>query len=63
MGNICKKCVSDKSIISLKLDKNGICQFCKIHEEMEKEYPLNENSFSNLLKICEKIKNMIVLLV
>ncbi len=56
MGNICKKCVSDKSIISLKLDKNGICQFCKIHEEMEKEYPLNENSFSNLLKICEKIK-------
>ena len=56
MNKICKKCVCDDSISSLKLDKNGICQFCKIHDEMEKEYPLNEKSFSNLLEICKKIK-------
>ena len=56
MNKICKKCVCDGSISSLKLDKNGICQFCKIHDEMEKEYPLNEKSFSNLLEICKKIK-------
>ena len=56
MNKICKKCVCDDSISSLKLDLNGICQFCKIHDEMEKEYPLNEKSFSNLLEICKKIK-------
>lgn len=53
---ICKRCVSDSSIESLHLDKFGICQFCKIHEEMEKEYPLNDESLNVLKKISEKIK-------
>ena len=53
---ICKKCVSDTSIKSLVLDLNGICQFCKIHDEMEKEYPLDDGSFKRLIKISNKIK-------
>ena len=53
---MCKRCVSDTSISSLELDSNGICQYCKIHDEMDKEYPLNNNSFSKLLTICKKIK-------
>ena len=53
---ICKRCVSDSSISSLELDSNGICQYCKIHDEMELEYPLNKDSFSELLTICKKIK-------
>ena len=53
---ICERCVSDSSISSLVLDENRICQYCKIHDEMEKEYPLNNSSFSELLKICKKIK-------
>ncbi len=53
---ICKRCVSDSSIQSLTLDKFGICQFCKIHDEMEKEYPLNSESLNELKKISEKIK-------
>ncbi len=56
MEKICNRCVSNHSIGSLNLDKNGICQFCKIHDEMEKEYPLNNNSFNELLKISELIK-------
>ena len=51
MEKICKLCVSNSSINSLKLDADGICQFCKIHDEMEAEYPLNENSFKELIKI------------
>lgn len=53
---ICKNCVADSSIQSLYLDKEGICQFCRIHEEMEKEYPLNDKSFSNLTSIADTIK-------
>lgn len=56
MKNICKICVSDDSIESLHIDENQICQFCKIHDEMNKEYPLNKNSFNNLLDIAKKIK-------
>ena len=57
MEKICKRCVSNSSISSLSLDAHGICQFCKIHDQMEKEYPLNDSSFSRLLKISEKIKD------
>ncbi len=54
---ICKRCVSDSSINSLELDSYGICQYCKIHDEMENEYPLNKNSFHRLIKISDKIKS------
>lgn len=52
----CVRCLSNDTIQSIKLDKNKICQFCSIHDEMEKEFPLNENSEKKLFKIAEKIK-------
>ena len=52
----CKRCLANSTISSLKLDNNGICQFCKIHDEMDKEYPLNKYSEKNIFKIAERIK-------
>ena len=52
----CKRCLANSTISSLKLDSNGICQFCKIHDEMDKEYPLNKYSEKNIFKIAETIK-------
>ena len=52
----CIRCLSNETIQSIKLDKNKICQFCSIHEEMEKEFPLDENSEKKLFQIAEKIK-------
>ena len=53
---VCSKCVSDSSIPNLKLDKNNICQYCKIHQEMENEFPFNEKSLTNLKVIADKIR-------
>lgn len=53
---ICSKCVCDSSIESLILDIHSVCQYCKIHEEMEKEYPLNQSSYPKLIQIAEKIR-------
>ena len=53
---ICNNCVSDSSIQDLKLDENGICQYCKIHQEMERDYPEDENSLNRLHEIASKIK-------
>ena len=53
---IYKKCVSDISIQDLKLDENGMCQYCKIHHEMERDYPEDENSLNRLHAIANKIK-------
>ena len=52
----CKRCLANSTISSLKLDSNGICQFCKIHDEMDKEYPLNKYSEENIFKIAETVK-------
>ena len=52
----CIRCLSNETIQSIKLDKNKTCQFCSIHEEMEKEFPLDEYSEKKLIQIAEKIK-------
>ena len=52
----CSRCLSDSSVKFLQLDINDECKYCRIHDEMEKEYKFNENSFENLLKIAKKIK-------
>ena len=47
----CSRCLSNQTIQSLSLDTNNICQFCKIHDEMDKEYPLNDNSEKKLFTL------------
>ena len=53
---ICSRCVYDSTIPGIIFDKDGVCQFCKIHNLMEKMYPLNEQSEKNLQKLINKIK-------
>ena len=55
----CNRCLSNQTIQSINLDSNNICQFCKIHDEMNNEYPLNENSEKKLFEITKKIKKRI----
>ncbi len=52
----CKLCLSNETIPNLRFDRDGICQFCSMHEEMNKEYPLNAESEKNIFKIAQKIK-------
>ncbi len=53
----CKVCLSNETIPNLKFDTEGICQFCNMHDEMNKEFPLNSNSEKEIFKIAQKIKN------
>lgn len=54
----CKVCLSNETIPNLKFDIKGICQFCSMHDEMNKEFPLNSNSEKEIFKIAQKIKNV-----
>ena len=54
----CKKCLSNLTISSLKLNKNGICQFCKIHEEMDKEYFIESNDFLKFIKPLIRVPSL-----
>jgi N-acetyl sugar amidotransferase len=54
----CSRCLlNDSVLLSLTLDENLICQFCKIHEEMEKEYPRKLQKSNEIYNIAEQIKN------
>ena len=67
--NTCKVCVVDDSFPNFKLDEKGICNYCKLHNEMENEIPNDERGSKILLKKVENIKkrnrkkNMMLLLV
>lgn len=55
---ICKKCVCDTTISNIHFDENGVCNFCHIQEEMERQYP-SPNSLEakkELKEIIAKIK-------
>lgn len=53
---ICSRCVCDTTIAGIKFDQNGVCNYCKIHDEMEKEYPRGKEGQKQLKEILEKIK-------
>jgi len=55
-NKVCVRCVMDDSAKGIIFDIDGICNFCKIHDELELQYSLGENSTKELNKIIEKIK-------
>lgn len=53
---ICSRCISDTTFPGIRFDENGVCNYCKIHEELEKKFPLNEEGKKKLEQLIEKIK-------
>lgn len=53
---ICSRCVCDTTIPGIIFDEQGICNFCKIFNKMEKEYPTGRAAEEKLNKIVNQIK-------
>jgi len=58
---ICSRCIIDSGVPGAKFDDKGECSYCKIHDKLDKLYPLTpggENTLNHLIKkIKEKGKN------
>lgn len=56
MGNykICSRCIMDTTVSGIKFDENGVCNFCELHQTLEKKYPIDE---ALLQQIIDEIKN------
>ncbi len=52
----CKRCICDTTIEGINFDANGTCNFCRVHDNLEKEFPRGEESLKRLHAIAEKIK-------
>lgn len=53
---ICTRCLYDTSVPGIRFDESGVCQYCGVHDEMEKLYPLGEAGREELEKIVQDIK-------
>jgi N-acetyl sugar amidotransferase len=54
---ICTRCVSDTTMHDIEFDENGVCNFCKMHDEFERSHPLNDEGKKILDTIIQKIKS------
>ncbi|UCD17686.1 MAG: N-acetyl sugar amidotransferase [Candidatus Zixiibacteriota bacterium] len=56
MTQVCKRCIYDESIPKISFDEEGICSYCRLHEQMDREYPTGEEGRKILNTIVEKMK-------
>ncbi len=52
----CSKCVSDTTVPGIRFDASGVCNFCKAHDILDAQYPLNEKGRQKLDHLFYKIK-------
>lgn len=52
----CKKCILTDDIEDVTLDEDGVCNFCRIYEDLCKQYPGGDEGFEELRKIAETIR-------
>lgn len=56
-NKVCTRCVMDDTVKGINFDENGECTFCKIHDDLEKKFPLNEKTPKILQELVDNIKN------
>jgi len=55
-NKICTRCVMDDTVSGITYDEKGECTFCKMHDDLETKFPLNEETPQKLQDIVDKIK-------
>jgi N-acetyl sugar amidotransferase len=52
----CTRCISDTTIHDIRFDEQGVCNFCAIHDELEREFPRGEAGQRKLQAVIKKIQ-------
>lgn len=52
----CSRCVYDETVSRIEFDENGVCNYCKLHDEMEAQYPLGAEGQVRLEKMIRDVK-------
>ena len=55
-NKVCNRCVQDTTVPGISFDKEGICNFCHLHDKMERIYPNGKAGKVKLEQIFKKIK-------
>ncbi len=52
----CNRCIIDTTVPGVSFNEQGICNFCDLHDKMEKDFPTGVEGKKKLTKIIEEIK-------
>ena len=53
---VCSRCIMDDTVEGIIFDENDECTFCKIHDDLEKKFPMNDGTPKRLKQLVDKIK-------
>lgn len=53
---VCNRCIMDTTVPGIRFDANGICNYCALHDKLEKAYPLDHTAQARLERIINRIK-------
>jgi len=53
---VCARCVSDTTIPNIRFDARGACNFCQVHDTLERLYPLDERGRERLEALVARIQ-------
>ncbi|MBZ0179652.1 MAG: N-acetyl sugar amidotransferase [Melioribacteraceae bacterium] len=56
-NQLCSRCVMDDTVPGISFDENGECPFCKIHDDLERKFPMNNETPKRLQDLVDKIKH------
>ncbi len=52
----CTRCVQDSSVPGIEFDENGECNFCKMHDKLEKIFPNGSKGETIIMDFVRKMK-------
>ena len=55
-NKVCTRCLMDDTVKGIAFDEKGECTFCKIHDDLEKKYPLDDVAPLRLQLLVDTIK-------
>lgn len=53
---VCTRCVIDSQVPGVFFNQNGVCNYCAIHDELEREWPLDDEGRHHLEQMVAAIK-------
>jgi N-acetyl sugar amidotransferase len=56
MKRSCSRCLYDETIPNIMFDETGVCNYCQIHDQMDREYPTGVDGKNKLEVIAEEIR-------
>lgn len=53
---VCSRCVYDETVPRIEFDEDGVCTYCHLHDDLERQYPIGEEGERRLLDMVAAIK-------